>query len=254
MSLEAIYYISQVIAALALIVSLLFVGVQLNQNTQQSKQANLIAHAESLREMVQGPEYWHPLFSQPGFAEDFRFCMNRYSEASPLMKTRFHGFMFPLWLQIDSMQRRNRHLLAATMSPEPRSIVAAYPWARQLRMRRQGLSRPRGVSVFLDEKDSAFATGGVPNFGPGSRIQPCGRIVARIVRFPNRIPQSCLERFAHGRTRCSLQHPDLHKTILDVVKACFHFLAKQHRGANIAERVGSTHRPGRALTDRRLAA
>ena len=105
MSLESIYYINQLIAALALIVSLLFVGVQLNQSTQQSKQANLIAHAESLREMVQGPEYWHPLFSQPGFAEDFRFCMNRYSEASPLIKTRFHGFMFALWLQIDSMHR-----------------------------------------------------------------------------------------------------------------------------------------------------
>jgi hypothetical protein len=105
MTLEAVYFISQVVAAVALIGSLLFVGVQVRQNTQQAQQANRIAHAESLREMVQGPEYWHPLFAVPGFAEEFRYCLNRYDTADPAVKTRFHGFMFSLWLHLDSMHR-----------------------------------------------------------------------------------------------------------------------------------------------------
>jgi len=37
MTLEAIYFISQVIAAVALVVSLIFVGVQIRQNTAQAK-------------------------------------------------------------------------------------------------------------------------------------------------------------------------------------------------------------------------
>ncbi len=39
MSLETIYYIGQTIAVLALIVSLFFAGVQIHQNTEQSKAA-----------------------------------------------------------------------------------------------------------------------------------------------------------------------------------------------------------------------
>lgn len=39
MSLETIYYIGQTIAVLALIVSLFFVGIQIRQNTEQSKAA-----------------------------------------------------------------------------------------------------------------------------------------------------------------------------------------------------------------------
>lgn len=39
MSLEAIYYISQIIAVLAILGSLIFVGVQIRQNTKQAKAA-----------------------------------------------------------------------------------------------------------------------------------------------------------------------------------------------------------------------
>ena len=50
MTLEAIYFISQVIAAIALVVSLIFVGVQIQQNTSQGKrneEAMKAAAAES---------------------------------------------------------------------------------------------------------------------------------------------------------------------------------------------------------------
>ena len=46
MTLEVLYFISQVVAALALIGSLLFVGVQLRQSQKQMDRANEIARAE----------------------------------------------------------------------------------------------------------------------------------------------------------------------------------------------------------------
>lgn len=46
MPLETLYYLSQIIAVLAVLASLIFVGVQIRQNTKQAQQANELARAE----------------------------------------------------------------------------------------------------------------------------------------------------------------------------------------------------------------
>lgn len=51
MTLETIYYIGQTIAVAALIVSLVFVGVQINQNTRATQAASHNAVSDSLNEI-----------------------------------------------------------------------------------------------------------------------------------------------------------------------------------------------------------
>lgn len=51
MALETIYYIGQTVAALAIIASLGFVGVQIRQNTVQAEQANLLARVQVTAEL-----------------------------------------------------------------------------------------------------------------------------------------------------------------------------------------------------------
>ncbi|NNE41455.1 MAG: hypothetical protein HKN14_11130 [Marinicaulis sp.] len=46
MTLENIYYIGQTIAVIALIISLIFVGIQVRQSKQQTEQANRLAKAQ----------------------------------------------------------------------------------------------------------------------------------------------------------------------------------------------------------------
>ncbi|MEL7546999.1 MAG: hypothetical protein AAGJ84_10135 [Pseudomonadota bacterium] len=46
MSLENIYYLSQVVAVLAILGSVIFVGIQVRQSKQQAEQANRLAEAE----------------------------------------------------------------------------------------------------------------------------------------------------------------------------------------------------------------
>ena len=44
--LETIYYISQIVAVTLVLASLIFVGVEIRQNTEQSSQSNIIARAD----------------------------------------------------------------------------------------------------------------------------------------------------------------------------------------------------------------
>ena len=52
MSLESIYYVGQTLAVIALIVSLVFVGIQVRISNQQTQQANKLARAENRRELI----------------------------------------------------------------------------------------------------------------------------------------------------------------------------------------------------------
>lgn len=54
MSLETIYYISQIIAVLAVLASLIFVGIQIQQNTEQAKDANRLARAQMHQQIADG--------------------------------------------------------------------------------------------------------------------------------------------------------------------------------------------------------
>lgn len=54
MSLETTYYISQIIAVLAVLASLIFVGIQIRQNTEQAKDANRLARAQMHQQIADG--------------------------------------------------------------------------------------------------------------------------------------------------------------------------------------------------------
>ena len=54
MSLETIYYISQIIAVLAVIASMIFVGIQIRQSTKQAEESERVARGEVLQNIAEG--------------------------------------------------------------------------------------------------------------------------------------------------------------------------------------------------------
>jgi len=54
MTLETLYYISQIIAVLAVLASLIFVGIQIRQNTAQAENANKLARAQMHHQIADG--------------------------------------------------------------------------------------------------------------------------------------------------------------------------------------------------------
>ena len=54
MTLETVYYITQIIAVAAVLASLIFVGIQIRQNTEQAKDANRLARAQMHQQIADG--------------------------------------------------------------------------------------------------------------------------------------------------------------------------------------------------------
>ncbi len=54
MTLETVYYLSQIIAVAAVLASLIFVGIQIRQNTEQAKDANRLARAQMHQQIADG--------------------------------------------------------------------------------------------------------------------------------------------------------------------------------------------------------
>ncbi len=64
MTLEAIYYIGQTIAAVALVISLIFVGIQLRQSTQQARRVEEATRVAAMREAHSNLANWYMHTSQ----------------------------------------------------------------------------------------------------------------------------------------------------------------------------------------------
>lgn len=54
MTLETLYYLSQIIAVLAILGSLIFVGIQIRQNTKQAEESERVARGEVLQNIAEG--------------------------------------------------------------------------------------------------------------------------------------------------------------------------------------------------------
>lgn len=90
MSLENIYYIGQTISVIALIVSLVFVGMQVRLSNQQTKQANKLARAQNRRELI---SQYSTLFeiglSYPENNEPLARCYMDFENAAPNHQAAF---------------------------------------------------------------------------------------------------------------------------------------------------------------------
>lgn len=91
----------EIIGAVAVIFSILYLARQINQNTA-------LARAENQRELLNTAHLWHPLATTPGLTADIRGGLNRYSELDPDTQARFHHFMHPLVNHIEAVFRMHR--------------------------------------------------------------------------------------------------------------------------------------------------
>lgn len=89
MTLEDINYIAQTIGVAAILASLVFVGFQLRQSTEQSKQANALARADmGERTMRTFGDNVRELMVNHDLAEIFRKAMFEQVELTPVETTR----------------------------------------------------------------------------------------------------------------------------------------------------------------------
>lgn len=90
MTLEAIYYIGQTIAVVAILASLIFVGMQVRQNTKQSEQANRLARAQNRRELIsQYKDVFKIASEKPEALAQIRECSQDYNNAPPEAQVTF---------------------------------------------------------------------------------------------------------------------------------------------------------------------
>ncbi|MBC7769034.1 MAG: hypothetical protein H7124_09625 [Phycisphaerales bacterium] len=98
MTLEEINYIAQTIGVVAILASLVFVGFQLRQSTEQSKQANALARADmGERTMRTFGDNVRDLMVNNEMAEIFRKAMFEQTDLTPVETTRIL-FYFSLTL------------------------------------------------------------------------------------------------------------------------------------------------------------
>lgn len=89
MTLENINYIAQTVGVFAILASLVFVGFQLRQGAEQSKQANALARADmDERTMRTFGDNVRELMVNHELAEIFRKAMFEQTELTPVEKTR----------------------------------------------------------------------------------------------------------------------------------------------------------------------
>jgi hypothetical protein len=97
MPLEKIYYLSQIIAVLAVLASLVFLGRQVSLSNQQTSQANIIAAADSQRDLLkQVSGFFHLTLDNPTVLRDVRLGLMSYDNAPHETKNNFATWAFAL--------------------------------------------------------------------------------------------------------------------------------------------------------------
>ena len=89
MTLESIYYISQIVAVVAILASLIFVGIQVRQGVAQTKLANKLARADMSERAMRafGDVHRVPIENRE-LADAFRKVMFERSELTPTETTQ----------------------------------------------------------------------------------------------------------------------------------------------------------------------
>lgn len=90
MSLETIYYVGQTISVLAVVLSLVFVGIQVRLSSAQTRQANQLARAENRRELIsQYGAIFELASSNPENVQHLAQCYLDYENAPPIAQALF---------------------------------------------------------------------------------------------------------------------------------------------------------------------
>ena len=109
MTLEAIYYIGQTVAVVALLASLVFVGLQVRHARQQSEQANRLARAEmsltSAMQTLSMQDDWYATEESAAFMTRVLKADNPLSVAD---KHRFGIRMVSLFTAIETVEMLHR--------------------------------------------------------------------------------------------------------------------------------------------------
>lgn len=89
MTLESIYYIGQTVAVIAIVISLVFVGLQVRQSKQQTERANIIARTELSKNSLDFfLTTWGQYFATPddaAFMQKALYSTEPLSEAEQVM-------------------------------------------------------------------------------------------------------------------------------------------------------------------------
>lgn len=89
MSLEALYFISQIMAVILILGSLIFVGVEVRQNNRQNHQANQIAKADlSERSLSKFNDTWGIVATDDVVAEGFQKVLRDETDLLPGERVR----------------------------------------------------------------------------------------------------------------------------------------------------------------------
>ena len=102
MSLESIFFITQIVAAIAVIVSLFFVSHEVRHNTKALKLATYQSVVDSSMQILQS------LYSSNETATFYHRCLFNNEELSGPEKLRWHAVMITLYRHWDNLLYQNR--------------------------------------------------------------------------------------------------------------------------------------------------
>jgi len=104
MTLETLYYISQIIAVLAILGSLIFVGIQIRQNTAQAEDANKLARAQMHQQIADGFTQAMLLAAQAEDETVEKLFMKWNPDAASMAEMqKFSALMLGLWKHLENV-------------------------------------------------------------------------------------------------------------------------------------------------------
>ncbi|MBA2249151.1 MAG: hypothetical protein H0W12_03050 [Chitinophagaceae bacterium] len=102
MSLETIFYITQIVAAVAVIITLFYVAYEVRHNTKALKLSTYQAVVNSSTEIL------HSLYTNTETASFYHRCLFNNAELNGPEKLRWHAVMIAVYRHWDNLLYQNR--------------------------------------------------------------------------------------------------------------------------------------------------
>ncbi len=129
--LDTIYTLSQILAALAVIGSLIFVGLQVRQSNKMMRDAAIRNHAEKFQEISR------VMFESPGLAELWAKGGSDYASLDQVERIRFVNFV--MWFM---------RILEELMVQHEQGLMDKDMWEANINIGRDALSLPGALKVY----------------------------------------------------------------------------------------------------------
>jgi hypothetical protein len=104
MTLEEVYYVSQIVAVIAIFGSLIFVGVQLRQNTRATQMASLQSVLDGCRD-----RFFVPGYTDPNMLRMFAQGLTDMNALSADDKRKFNFLLFDQCFQMQHVMQLHEH-------------------------------------------------------------------------------------------------------------------------------------------------